>query len=432
MGMSTFKKSRYEVIEPEYGLERVSEFCSCLEEAVRLGLAEWELTHEKMRTERVVLLVNDTTELDFSTQPHKQGTGTLTYKNQRGYYLHPTLAYTPEKVCLGVVDGKVWIRPVEGYGRRKGRARRAFEEKESYKWMESYQVACEIQQQLATPQVISVGDREGDVFELFVEATQESNRAKLLVRAYQDRRVEGGAKLLWTHMQNTPEGLEIELQVPRKPGQAERVAKAEVRYSAVNLKAPGGKNKGKSVKVYAVYVIEKNVPCGIEPIRWMLLTTLPVRTAIEAFQIVQWYGVRFQIEVFFKELKSGCQIERDQLESSEGFKIHLVLKMILAWRIVYTTMLGRVHPTVSCEIAFTEAEWKALWCYTYKTTKPPATVPTLKEMIILVARLGGYKQWKSDSFPGVSTLWKGYALLDAITSMWMTFQPPSKHTLLKM
>lgn len=380
-----------------------------------------ERTLERIRKEEVILLVNDTTELDFTSQPRKEGTGVLSYEAQRGFYMHPIIAVTPDKLCLGVVDIQLIVRPVEEFGKSKNRAKIPIEDKESYKWILSYQAASSIQEELETTQAIIVGDREADIFEFFVEAGNDTSGLNYIIRAYHNRRLEKEIELLWPHMDSL-EGKLIEVQVPRKKGNPARMATCELKYDTVELKAPGKKNDGQPISVHVVYVVEKNPPSGVEPISWMLLTDIAVSTPEEALQIVKYYIARWQIEVYFKVLKSGCKVQADQLETKERFENALIFYMIVAWRILYTTMLSRVNPNVSCEIAFDEAEWKALWCYTNKTGKLPKEPPTLKEMTIMLAQLGGYKHWRADSVPGVCTMWKGFVILNAITSMWKIFQ----------
>lgn len=381
-----------------------------------------ERTLERIRKEKVILLVNDTTELDFTSQPQKEGTGVLSYEAQRGFYLHPIIAATPDKLCLGVVDIQVIVRPVEEFGKSKNRAKLPIEDKESYKWILSYQAASKIQEELETTQAIIVGDRESDIYEFFVEASNDTSGLHFIVRAYHNRRLEKEIQLLWSHMDSLEESKLIEVQVPRKKGNPARMATCELKYDTVELKAPAQKNDGQPVSVSVVYVVEKNPPPDVEPISWMLLSDIAVTTPEQALQIVKYYIVRWQIEVYFKILKSGCKVEADQLETKERFENALIFYMIVAWRILYTTMLNRENPNVSCEIAFDEAEWKALWCYTNKTSKLPKEPPTLKEMTIMVAQLGGYKHWQPDSVPGVSTMWKGFVILNAITSMWKICQ----------
>ena len=221
-------------------------------------------------------------------------------------------------------------------------------------------------------------------------------------------------------------GFEIELEIPRKGKQPARSAQAKISYAPVTLPAPSNK-KGVPVKLYAVYVREINPPPGIDGVSWMLLTTSKVTKERHALKVIRWYPARWQIEIFFKILKTCCKILADQTHKSGHFEINLAFKLIVAWRIFYTTMLCRESPDISCEIVFSEDEWKALWCHDYKTTQLPDSPPTLQEITLMLARLGGYKQYNKNMVPGPLVLAKGFAILPAITSMFSLMNTKEYH-----
>lgn len=144
---------------------------------------------------------------------------------------------------------------------------------------------------------------------------------------------------------------------------------------------------------------------GQRPIDWMLLTSLPVDTIKAVVQILEWYSCRWEIEVFFKVLKSGCRVEPLQLETTDRRDPGLALYLIIAWRILFATHLGREEPHQSCEIVFTRDEWQA--AHLLHDLPVPTSPPSLGEMLNLVARLGGYLNRSLDGPPGPQTIWKG-------------------------
>ncbi|QOJ05059.1 MAG: IS4 family transposase [Planctomycetia bacterium] len=157
------------------------------------------------------------------------------------------------------------------------------------------------------------------------------------------------------------------------------------------------------------------------PVKWMLLTTIPVNTFEESVEKLEWYARRWGIEVYHKTLKSGCQIEQRQLGNAKRIEACLAIDMVVAWRIYYLTKLGREVPDVPCTVFFEEAEWKALVAYKTKSPIPPSNPPGLREAVRMVASLGGFLGRKGDGEPGTKTLWLGIQRLDDMTAMWKVF-----------
>ena len=177
----------------------------------------------------------------------------------------------------------------------------------------------------------------------------------------------------------------------------------------IHIALPDKMKKDKSykpIKITAVLCTENNPPPDGERIEWLLITNLPVLNFEDACEKIQWYTCRWQIEIFFKILKSGCTIEKLQL-TDKNFSACLNFYIIIAWRILYVVILGRHSPNVSCECIFSKEEWQTTYIITYKE-KPPSTPPTLNAMIRMVAALGGYINHKSNPEPGVKTMWIGF------------------------
>ena len=395
----------------------------------------YEASMKRAGAESVVLAVQDTTDLNYSAHPATEQLGPIGEKKtkQVGMLVHDTMLYNLEGTPLGLLDVQCWVRDEEDWELSpEERQQRPIEQKESYKWLKSFAAASRLQERCPNTQVVSVGDRESDVYELFVRAQNDPHGTKLLARACQDRRLADPEQgRLWEHVLAQPAVASMKLKVPRKKNQAPRTAVVEVRYGPVELRAPQGKPELPVVKLWAVSVVEVDPPAGVEPVEWMLLTNLPVESPEGALEKIRWYGLRFQIEVYHRTLKSGCKIEERQLGSAERIESCLALDLIVAWRVVYLTKLGRETPEVPCTVFFEEAQWQAILFYFTKAL-PPTQPPTLRTIQLLVARLGGFLGRKCDGQPGTKSMWLGLQRLDDLTEMWRTLKSLDRTALLSL
>lgn len=365
-------------------------------------------SEQRIREHPRVLCIQDTTELDYTGKSDIEGLGPLNYETRRGLYLHPTVAVTPERLCLGVLDAWSWTREPGSLGAEKGP--RPIEEKESLRWLEGYQRVNELQAQTPDTQLIYVGDREADLYELFAERHQalhsQAPSAEWLIRAEHDRKLADGGKL-WAALEQAPVLAQVEFDMPATEKRKARHIVQRLQVARLTLKAPYRPGQQlPDVEVTALLAQEDHPPAGEEPISWVLLTSLPVDSAEQAGEILQWYLCRWQIEVFFKILKSGCKVEDLQLERLERLEPALAFYMIIAWRVLYLTMLGRTCPELPCNVVFAEEEWQAVYIVA-KRQPPPEVPPSLDEMVRMVAGFGGFLNRKGDGFPGPQTLWIG-------------------------
>jgi hypothetical protein len=397
----------------------------------------YETSMRRAGVESVVLAVQDTTELNYSTHRATEQLGPIGEKKtkQVGMLVHDTMLYNGEGTPLGLLDVQCWVRDEEELELSpEQRRQRPIEQKESYKWLQSFQAASRLQERSPKTQVISVGDRESDLYELFLRAQQDPHGTKLLVRACQDRRLADGEQgLLWERILAQPVVAGMELKVPpnRKKQQPARTARVEVRYGAVELAAPLRKSHLGSVKLWAVSVLEAEPPAGVEAVEWMLLTNVRVESPEGALQSIDWYRLRFQIEVYHRTLKSGCKIEERQLGSAERIESCLGLDMIVAWRVTYLTKLGRETPEVPCTVFFEDAQWQAVLFY-FTKVPPPAQPPSLRFIQLLVAQLGGFLGRKGDGHPGTKSMWLGLQRMDDMTEMWRGMKSLDRTALLSL
>jgi len=387
-------------------------------------------TRERIKQHRVVLLAQDTTELDYSAH-RPAGAGPLTSEERVGFLDHSQVAFTPEGLCLGVVEVKLWARSAEGFGEGKQRQYDPLETKESYRWLEGYRRACDVARQVPGTQIVSVADREGDIYELFVEAAaQGAAAADYVIRAGKDRslpqeRESGAGYEKLREAMDTAELVALrELELPATPKRHARTARLEVRCQRVRLKAPYRQHtKLPAVEVNVVLVRELDPPADVEPIEWLLVTSLPMDTPEQVLRVVEYYTGRWPIEIFFRVFKSGCQVERIQLETAPRLKRCLMLYKIVAWRVLYLTMLGRACPDLPCNVVFTADEWMPVWKITQPKKPLPKAPPLLAAFLLLVGKLGGHNGRKHDGPPGPQALWTGIRRLTDFALAWRAFGP---------
>jgi hypothetical protein len=389
--------------------------------------SHYETTLQRLREEKIILAVQDTTSLNYTTHVATEHLGPIdNHPADLGLLLHDTLCFNPEGIPLGLIDVQCWARDGKHFGKvKQDHHKLPIEQKESYKWLVSFRKATEAQERCHQSTFVSIGDREADIYELFELALHESvsRKAQLLVRAKYDRHLAQEQVHLWERLARQAVSGIQEVRIPRHNNYPARVARLEVRFVEVSLKPPPRKSKMPDLTVWAVLAREINPPEGVDPLEWLLLTTMQVTTFEQAVEKLAWYTVRWGIEVYHRTLKSGCKIEERQLGTAERIETCLAIDMVVAWRIVYLTRLGRDTPDVPCTVYFEEAEWKALTAYITQNPVPPERTPTLREATREVASLGGFLGRKGDGEPGTKSLWIGLQRLDDITAMWKIMNP---------
>ena len=382
--------------------------------------AHTEATIERIQHHRVVLVPQDTTTLNYSTHPMVEGLGPVNNTDDHaiGLLLHDTLAFTEDGTPLGILDAQCWARDPREKRKRDRRKELPIEQKESMKWLRSFQKAAQVQKLCPETMLVVMGDRESDVYELFLEASKESDGPKLLVRAEKTRKRKVDQEFLWDFMAKQKVAGSLKIHVPHRGSRKARDAWIDVRFAKVVLNAPKRYGSTPCVTVWAVYVTEQANKTVPSPIEWMLLSTVEVKNFRDAQKRVEWYSGRWGIEVYHRTLKSGCRIQDRQLETADRLETSLGVDMVVAWRIYYLTMLGRETPELPCTVFFKDIEWKALCCYVNKTPIPPEKPPSIGKAVFMVGGIGGHLGRKGDGFPGTQTLWRGLVKLYAATEMY--------------
>lgn len=384
-------------------------------------------TLQRVRAHRLVLAVQDTTALNYSTHPCTEGLGPICHTRKTiGLLLHSTLAITPAGQPLGFLHNAVRARNPRA--RVSSRERRKLAQKESYKWIESL-AACQALAPLC-PQtrLVNITDREGDLYELFAQALSVADgaRVEVLARSRHDRKLAEASGTLWPHVGQQPVAATLKLKVGRRGDQPSRLATLSIRFCAVQLQAPKRNSGPASLQLWAIEAQEVHRPKGGTPILWQLLTTLPVSCAAQAIERVGWYAQRWQIEVMHKVLKSGCQVEQRQMQTAQRLERALSLDLVVAWRILALCKAARELPDDPVSNWLPAAQWQTLWCYVHQSTSVPKTAPTVHQAVRWIAQLGGFLGRKSDGEPGTTTLWRGLQQLEAMAKMWQLCHSPKR------
>lgn len=297
-----------------------------------------------------------------------------------------------------------WIRDGK-FGKRYERAKKPIEEKESYRWIQGYRETCNTQKGLNQTSLVYVADREVDIYELFAEGL--TGDAHWLIRAVRDRKTTGTNNIREQLAKESSLG-KVVLKLSHRKQRKCREAALMIYVSRLKLSGIKHPKIGclPNVEVTAILAVEENPPPGEEKIEWLLLTDMKANTLKEAQEKLRWYSCLWQIEIFFSTLKSGCQIEKLQLETFARIESAVALYLIIAWRLLYVRTLSRLLPDMPCDLVFEQEEWQVIYLYA-KNIVPPKRSPPLKEIVSMLAELGSYLNRKNDLPPGAKVLWVG-------------------------
>lgn len=405
--------------------------------------AHQQSTQQRAQAYDRVLVPHDTTSFNYTRHPGTQGLGPIGKQvdGPQGLFLHHALAVSVAGEPLGVVHAQFWARDPADFHRAKRHPKLPLAEKESRKWLLGWRATEALARALPGTQVISVCDREADLYELLLAAAQtEVANVGLLVRARFDRQVtdlEPAAAAAATDQQvaryfeplsQQPVVAQLKVRVPRQERAPARTATVAIRFSVLTLAPPENKSYQSPIQFYGVEAREIHPPAGVEGICWRLLYSRPVTTAAAAIACVQWYTKRWTIEVLHKVLKSGCQGEQRQFETAARLERMLGLYLVVAWRILALTTAARTQPDWPVSLWLEEAEWQTLACLLEPTPRKrerrPRSLkpPTVKAAVRAIAKLGGFLGRKGDGEPGPICLWRGLRRLRDMTDGFLLFQ----------
>lgn len=363
---------------------------------------------ERANQQRVVLAIQDTTDLNFSGLKQTSGLGFINQSQQQGMKVHSCFAVSGDGEPLGLLHQHTWSR-LERSGKRGDRRKQPTCDKESQRWLDTLS-AAEVGIDPAVC-LVHVGDREADIYDLFVQPRAANSH--LLIRAEYNRKVQHELEYLIPTIEQAPELGQRTVELERNPQRAARCATLTLRAMQVTIAVPRHHKVPSScspVTLNVLLVAELTPPSDNPPIRWLLLTTLPIESREQAWQCVQWYSLRWRIERFHYTLKSGCRLEQLQLETAQRLRKALVTYSIVAWRLMALVYQARLSPDASCEAILQPSEWKLLR-RKFEPKNRAQTPPTLHQAVRWIAQLGGFLARTGDGEPGLKTLWRGLGVL---------------------
>jgi len=399
-------------------------------------------TAERARSHRTILALQDTTQLIYTKHPKTKGLGAMSLKKGKhvekvfsnGLLMHPCLAVTTQGTPLGLLDLKLFARQPPAAGRRPADVT-PIAEKESYRWLQALERAHAV---VGDTRVVTVCDREADIYGLF--ELSDRLQAPVLVRANVDRGINRKSRCadkdvvrLWAFMQAQPAAGTKTIEIPERKAtphvkaRTARTAVLTIKFGSFVINPPRNhilyrRAPAPNLAMSAVYAYEADPPENEERVEWMLLTNLPVTNFAEACEKLHWYCLRWRIEMYFKVLKSGFNVEDCRLATADRLIRYLSVMSIVAWRIFMLTLMARTEPERPCTEFLSDTEWRVLFFAVNKHAAPPPRPPPIRDAVSWIARLGGFLARKSDGMPGTLALWRGWKRLSDLTHGWSLAQ----------
>jgi len=368
------------------------------------------------------LIIQDTTEFNYSWRKGLEGLGPITKEGNQGFFLHPGIIVNPEnESVLGLASASFWKRENEKEKRgERDYQKKPIEEKESYRWL---MVPEEIQRYAeGNTSFTVVADREADIYELFLAQKEKKfgGNTELLIRAFQNRRLSGEDKKLFELIKTWEvKGIhEIDIEASHK--RKKREAKLEVRYGKVAMLAPDKIKSRLPKEVENIYVIdatETDTPEGEESISWTLLSTHKISSFEDALEKIQWYKCRWFIEELFRILKSGYNVEKVKFDTGHALMNWCSLRLMMAVRLLYLLTMRDVETRNSAVPFFSSDEIELMENLEHRLISPNSKIrrPVKKSFawaVLIISILGGYKATPSAKPPGQESLWRGLDKLD--------------------
>ena len=376
--------------------------------------------------DRHVLCIQDTTEFNLSVSGKRlkkdSGTGDISKTGIEGFLLHSSMVVDATKgTALGFSYIKNWHRPAERlYKDERQYQKQAIEQKESYKWIEATMQSRQLLSEASSITIIA--DRESDIYELISVANNTG--IDLVLRSRIDRVLSSGK--MCTYLDSCPVMHSYDLLITGdiRKGIEKRVARMDLKWGTVSIKKPKNTNNEDLPSMITLQVVEAKEKRK-KGIYWRLLTTHPVNNAADALRIIDWYKQRWYIEQVHRLLKKdGFKIENSQLGSGYGIRKLTLLAMLVALRIIQMMLAYEDDTEQDISAIFDNQEQACLDQLNEKlqgTTENqcnPHKQGTIKWGTWVVARLGGWKGYKSQRKPGPVTLQKGLVKFYTIYEGW--------------
>ena len=377
-------------------------------------------TVRRMMGQKTVLCLQDGSDLNYTNLDQCEGLGETgtnqTGAKSRGLHLHSTLAVAPNGLPLGVLRAQCSAPKARSSKEERPTFAIPIEDKKTFIWIEHHRDLVELAAEMPQTRLVDVCDREADFFELFDEQRQNP-RVDLLVRAQYNRNITEEPFKLFAAVRQAPVQSRVRIHIPRqsarpkkskkqaRPTRPGRISELAVRSMQIQIPPAHYLSNKDPLTLWVVHALEESPPANTPAVEWFLLTTINITSAADAEQCLRWYALRWRIEDWHRVLKSGCRIEDLAHETAERLRRAIAINLVIAWRIMLMTLLGRETPELPAEVLFSDIELRTLHAYAKKKLKPPLL---LGEAVRLVAKIGGYLGRNNDPPPGHQLIWRGY------------------------
>jgi hypothetical protein len=339
-------------------------------------------TVRRMMGQKTVLCVQDGSDLEYTNLHQCEGLGEIgtnqTGAKSRGLHLHSTLAVAPNGLPLGVLRAQCIAPAAKSLEDDRPPSAIPIEEKKTFVWIEHHRDLVALASEMPQTRLIDVCDREADFFELFDEQRQNPG-VDLLVRAHHNRNITAEPFKLFAAVGQAPVQSRVRVPIPRqsarpkrskqkaRPKRPGRTADMAVRYLRIQLRPAHYHADKEPIDIWVIHALEENPPPNAKVVEWFLLTTIHITAAADAEQCLRWYCLRWRIEDWHRVLKSGCRIEDLAHETAERLRRAIAINLVIAWRIMLMTLLGRQSPALPAEVMFSDIELRTLRAYAKKT-----------------------------------------------------------------
>jgi hypothetical protein len=340
-----------------------------------------ERTARRMMGQKTVLCLQDGSELNYTNLEKCSGLGDLkanqTGAKTKGLNLHSTFAIAPNGLPLGVLKAQCIAPQTRSPDDQRKPSKIPIEEKKTFVWIEHHRDLVDLAATMPQTQLVNVCDREADFFELFDEQ-RRSPSVDLLIRAQHDRNISEDPFKLFAAIRKTSVKSRVKVSVPKqsvRPKKSKQKAKAArpgrqaelaLRHLTIQLPAPSYYCDKEPIEIQLIHALEENPPQGTKAVEWFLLTTIKIDSAKDIEKCLRWYTLRWRIEDWHRVLKSGCKIDDLAHETAERLRRAIGINLVIAWRIMLMTLLGRETPELPAEILFSDVELRTLHAYAKK------------------------------------------------------------------
>jgi len=342
-----------------------------------------ERTIQRMKGQATVLCIQDGSDLNYNRLSTCEGLGIIgnnqTGAKSKGLHLHSMLATSTEGLPLGVLRSECTAPELKAENDKRKSRDIPIEEKKTFCWIEGMRDCMNLKALMPETTLVNVLDREADFFELFDDQRNNCADVDLLVRAQHNRSTTENCRL-FDLVRGAAVKTKTTISVPRqssrakkskqkaRPKRVARNAEVSVRYEQMELNPPSYMKGKTPIEIRIIHVSEDAPPENAIGLEWFLLTTCEIRSDADSLRYIKWYCLRWRIEDWHRVLKSGCGIEKLQHKTAERLKRAVAINMVIAWRIMLMTLLGREAPELPPDVLFDDLEIEMLKRYSKKKT----------------------------------------------------------------